>query len=153
MRHSKMTSTAWNDFEKGITTEFIPEDHTRRARDRLRKCRQSSSLSKYLNEFRNITISVGDILEGEKFDRFVYGLKPNVRIEVMKSTVNSFHEATKSFLRVDSALWNNQQKSRFDFSQNSQQGVVSREQHPVPIEIGNVQKSRRPLTDAQKRQR
>eukprot|EP00171_Calliarthron_tuberculosum_P018338 IDg18338t1 len=39
------------------------------------------------------------------WDKFCSGLKYDVRIEVMKSTVSTFDEAAKVALRVDSAIW------------------------------------------------
>ena len=42
--------------------------------------------------------------EGEKLDKFVQGLKHNVRLEVLKSTESTFENASSIALRVDSAL-------------------------------------------------
>lgn len=43
--------------------------------------------------------------ESEMFDKFVDGLKREVKIEVLKSTVGTFEQAAQVVLRVDSALW------------------------------------------------
>ena len=97
--------TSWEDFKTGVVKEFVLEDHVRRARDRLRKLQQTTSVSKYLAEFRNIVLNIPDISNGEKWDRFCDGLKYEVRLEVMKSTLTSFEETAKIALRVDSAFW------------------------------------------------
>lgn len=71
--------------------------------------------------------------KGERFDKFVSGLKFEVRLEVMKSTVSSFEEATKIALRVDSALWSAQSVS----SVNNE--VAADAAGPTAMEIGNVE--------------
>lgn len=143
---SNIAPTTWVDFKNALTREFIPEDHIRRARDKLRRCKQGGSVSKYITEFRNAILAVQDVGEGEKFDRFVEGLKPTVRMEVMKSTVGNFEDATKIALRVDSALWG--------LTGQGQSGSASSGSSPTPMEIGNMQGgTKRPLTEAQKKQR
>lgn len=39
------------------------------------------------------------------FDTFVDGLKKEIKIEVMKSTVGTFEQAAQVALRVDGVLW------------------------------------------------
>lgn len=95
------TPNTWKGFEQPLLTEFIPEDHIRMARYRLRDCRQKGSAAKCISEYRNIILAVPDISEGEKFDRFVDGLKQNVRMEVLKSAVATFEGETKVALSVD----------------------------------------------------
>lgn len=98
---------------------------------------------------------MADISEGENFDRIVNGLKNNVRLEVLKSTVTTFQDATKIVLRVDSALWReNQSGQRQTFINGGQQGSSASSTNPPPMEIGNLQgRGRRPLTDAEKMKR
>lgn len=63
------------------------------------------SVSKYLADFRTIDLTISDMTEGEKSDGFVDGLKPDVRLEVTKSRFNSFKDAPRILLRIDSAIW------------------------------------------------
>lgn len=41
----------WEEFNILLKREFVPQDHLRRSRNRLRKLRQNGSVSKYLSEF------------------------------------------------------------------------------------------------------
>lgn len=129
--------TTWTQFKDKIISEFVPDDHVRRSRDRLRKLKQNSSVSKYLSDFRNICLTVPGMTDGEMWDRFCTGLKYDVRLEVMKSSVTTFEEAAKIALRVDSAIW----------GVTSQVGTSNNEtiatQGPTPMEIGNMENSGR----------
>lgn len=58
---------------------FVPADHTQRAHDERRTLRQSSSVEKYLSEYRNVDLMIGDMSEGEQLDLLVDGLKYNVK--------------------------------------------------------------------------
>lgn len=88
-----------------VMTEFVPEDHVRRARDRLRRLKQTTSVPKYISEFRNCIITINDMSAGERFDRFLQGLKPDVHLGVLKTQASEFEEVARIALLVDSALW------------------------------------------------
>lgn len=103
--NSPESPTTWDSFKNALTAEFIPEDHCRRARNCLRKIRQTSSVEKYLAEFRNVVLMISDMNESEKVDRFLNGLKYQVKVEVMKNGVNSFEECARMAVNVDSAIW------------------------------------------------
>lgn len=125
----------WEDFKKAIQSEFVPQDHVRRARDRLRKLHQTTNVSKYISEFRNLILTIPDITEGEKFDKFLSGLKYEVRVEVMKSTVATFERAAHIAIRVDSAIWGAGSTWNMNVGGNNN---VGGQQGPTPMEIGNV---------------
>lgn len=130
--NSPSVPTSWNKFKEFLILEFIPADHTPRARDKLRKLKQTTSVEHYLAEFRNIVLMIGDISEGEKIDRFVEGLKYNVKIEVMKSSVNSFEESARIALNIDSAIWRARRSTSGFHPHTPNVGG------PTPMEIGNV---------------
>lgn len=137
--------TTWDLFKAVVVKEFVPDDHVRRARDKLRKLKQTSSVSKYLSEFRNVVLTVPDVTDGEKWDKFCAGLKYEIRLEVMQSSVTNFEEAAQIALRVDSALW-----SASNFPDNKPAGSSSGDA-PTPMEIGNMERSplgapRQPMT-------
>lgn len=121
--------------------ELVPSDHIRRARDKLRRLKKTSSVSKYIGEFRNCILTIDDMSDGEKFDRFVQGLKQDVKLEVLKTQAICFEDATKIALRVDSALWSSSSSSRAPFVHNGTRND--------PMEIGNIQRR----TDEQQRRR
>lgn len=129
---SNTVPTTWDQFKAKVVAEFVPDDHVRRARDKMRKLQQTGSVSKYLAEFRNVTITIPGINDGEMWDRFCAGLKYEVRLEVMKSSVTSFEEAAKIALRVDSAIWGVTRNVAGGFPD-------SQGQAPTPMEIGNFE--------------
>jgi hypothetical protein len=87
--------TSWEAFMRKVRSDFIPQDHIRRSRDRLRKLRQRTSLISYISEFRNIALTISGITEDEQFDRFCEGLKPEIKLEVLKSNAASFEAAAR----------------------------------------------------------
>ena len=121
----------WNTFTARIRNEFIPQDSVQRARDKLRQLRQKSSVLSYLNDFRNVIITIPGISEDEKLDRFVAGLKPNVMLDVRKSRPNTLENAAQVALSVDSALL-----STGMYQSNDMGGFSS---SPQPMDIGNVE--------------
>ena len=120
----------WAEFQNAIFQEFVPFDSTQRARDKLRKLIQRTSVSEYLTEFRNLTLTITGMNEEEKVDRFIQGLKPHVRLEVLKSNARTMNDASRIALNVDSALFN---AGMFRF-QGYRQDTA-----PTPMEIGNVE--------------
>ena len=122
--------TSWEEFEKAIYQEFIPFDSVQRARDKLRRLSQKTSVSSYLSDFRNIALTIPGMNEEEKVDRFCQGLKPQVRLEVMKSGARTMNDASRIALNVDSALFGagflNFQTSQGNFG-------------PTPMDIGNLE--------------
>lgn len=79
------TPSTWHEFRMLVLNEFVPADHIRRTLDRLRRLKQTTSVSEYLAEFRNCLLMINDMSEGERFDRFVQGLKHEVCLGVVKT--------------------------------------------------------------------
>ena len=129
----------WEAFKIAVRTEFVPQDSSRRARDRLRKLYQKKSVASYIAEFRNIALTIPGITEEEQLDRFCEGLKPEIKLEVLKSNVNKMNEAVRVALNVDSALYGIRTDVRFRNGFQSADGAGA---SPTPMEIGNVQSSR-----------
>lgn len=132
--NSQESPATWGAFKARLISEFIPADHCRRARDKLRTLKQTSSVEHYLSEYRNTILMIGDMHEGEKVDRFVDGLKYNVRVEVLKTNCSSFEECARLALNVDSAIWRARRgNSGFHYT-NNRVGDAG----PTPMEIGNL---------------
>lgn len=123
----------WAEFEAAIRTEFIPEDHVRAAREQLKNCRQTESVTKYVSAFRNATLLVPDLSAGDKWDKFVEGLKPNIAFEVRKDNCMTFEDAARVAVRIEAAL-NGSLRTAWEPMGSE----------PTPMEIGNVEiKNRR----------
>lgn len=123
---------SWQEFKEAVRGEFIPLDHVRRSRDKLRKLVQRTSVSAYLNEFRNLVITIPNINEDEKLDKFCAGLKPMIRLEVLKSGPENVDQAARVALNVDSAIFGVGQSSSGFASGGNDSG-------PQPMDIGNVE--------------
>ena len=127
---SNQTPETWEEFEGKLVQEFIPVDSVRRSRDKLRRLVQRYSVSAYLSEFRNLVLTIPNMHEGEMVDRFCQGLKPQIRLEVMKAGASTMEEAARISLNVDSALFGS---GIFTPRWQSNPGA------PTPMEIGNIQ--------------
>ena len=73
----------WEYFRAAVAAAFVPDDHVRRTQDKLRKLKQTTTVAKFLSDFRNIVLTIPDISDGEKWDNFCAGLKYDVRLEVL----------------------------------------------------------------------
>lgn len=73
--------------------------------------------------------------EDEKMDRFIEGLKYDIKVEVLKFQVDNFDECAKVALNIDSVIWRAQKGGPSDrdssvpYSRND------------PMEIGNLQRA------------
>lgn len=56
-------------------------------------------------DFRNLALTIPDMTEDGNLDRFTCGLKYEIKMEVAKSTANSFEAVSNISLRIDSAVW------------------------------------------------
>lgn len=59
------TPATWAEFKELIVKEFVPDDHVRRSRDKLRKLKQTTSVSNFLSDFRNLVLTIPDMTDGE----------------------------------------------------------------------------------------
>ena len=87
-------------------------------------------MSDYLTEFRNLTLTITGMNEEEKVNRFIQGLKPQVRLEVLKSNARTMNDTSRTALNVESALCN---AGMFRFQGYRQYPA------PTPMEIGNFE--------------
>lgn len=133
----------WNEFKNKVSREFVPSDHAKRARDRLRRLRQTNSVSRYLSEFKNTILAIANMSDEEKMDRFIGGLKHSIRIEVLKSQPENFEDCARIALNVDSAIWR--------AGKGPHVGQSSGSEGPSLMEIGNT--DTQPRTKAQREQR
>lgn len=130
--NSPSVPITWEDFKAAVVRESVPVDHTRRARDKLRNLKQTSSAEKYLSEYRNTVLMIGKINEGEKVDRFVDGLKYQAKVEVMKIDCEFFEDCARVALYIDSAIWRAKRGPAGFYP------ISEKQQQPTPMEIGNV---------------
>jgi hypothetical protein len=61
--------------------------------DKFRKLNHKRSLADLVSHFSNIVVTIPGITEEEQPDRFFYGLKPEIKLEVLKGNLNNMNEA------------------------------------------------------------
>lgn len=132
---SGQAPNTFDAFMVALRTEFIPGDGVRRSRDKLRRLTQKASVSAYLNEFRNTVLGIPGISQDEMLDRFCSGLKPQVKLEVLKSNPQNIEDASRIALSVDSALYGS---GMFQGWGGQSSGIGG--SGPQPMELGNVEK-------------
>lgn len=66
--NSANTLLTWEEFRSSPLAEFVPADHTRRVRDKLRSVKQTSSAEKYFSVYRNVILMIGNMHEGSTMD-------------------------------------------------------------------------------------
>ncbi len=77
-------TVGWKWLKSHLRTEFMPADSLMKARDELATLSQGNmSVSDYVQTFRRLILRVTDANDAEKKDRFIRGLKSNVRSYVM----------------------------------------------------------------------
>ena len=130
--HENKVPPTWEAFKLLVETEFVPQDSVVRARDRLNKLRQKTSVASYLSEFRNMVIDIPDMSETEKLARFCEGLKPHILLEVRKENPIRLDAAANIALNVDGAYY----VAGF-FSSSSKPSNINR--GFAPMEIGNFE--------------
>lgn len=117
-----------NNLMQFVRNEYIPFDHVRRVRDKLRNLVQKTSVRVYLNEFRNSVLTIPGMSDGEQIDKFCAGLKPLVRLEVLKAGPANVDEAARIALDVNSAMFGTDMFN-----------LVQQYAQPQQIDIGNVE--------------
>ncbi len=102
------------------------------SRDGVQRLLQRISGTKYLSEFRKITLTIPVISEEEQVDQFCQGLKPQVRLEFMKAGAQTIKEASRIALNIDAAL----------FGFRMYHGYYSHTSGSTPIEIDKFEQRR-----------
>lgn len=65
------------------------------------KCKEKTTAATYIGEFRKLSITLPDLWEIEKSDKFVEGLGDRLRIDVFCEPSITFEEGTRLTLRMD----------------------------------------------------
>ncbi|KAA8496806.1 Transposon Ty3-I Gag-Pol polyprotein [Porphyridium purpureum] len=144
-RYPQEIPTTWNDFAALVSARFTPQDSIRRARDKLTRLSQKGPAHAYVAAFQNAALVIPDLSDAEMMDRFVRGLKPEVRLEVYKRGVSTFAEAAQVAVVVDDAI--HATRGVRDSSVRAPFFGRAAQEGPVPMELGNVQGQRRVRTE------
>ncbi len=94
----------FESFEKLLKKEFSPSDPTRAARAELWNCTQTGNLADYTSRFRTLAFQIHDLSPAERADRYMHGLKPLIRNQVIIHGETTFEAMTLLAARIDQAL-------------------------------------------------
>ena len=84
----------FESFADLLKKEFGPPNPSRAARTELWACIQTSSLAEYTSRFRAICLQVDHLSKEEQADRYLFGLKPHLRKELLARQADTFKEMT-----------------------------------------------------------
>lgn len=124
----------WDDFKSGLIATFKPVNASKIARDKLAVLKQDKSVSSYNSRFTELILEIEDIHESEKLDRYIRGLKRDVKMEVEKSEPNNLAQAMKIAQRYDSISYYSRQLA---YNPNDHQHNNSRDHAPMDISAIN----------------
>ncbi len=157
---------SFDAFQSALLNSFEEFNHVERARHDLALCRQFSSVKQYIDVFRSICfrIPTEQLLDAEKKQRFVDGLKPYVRTQVLLKFPHTFDEAAELADQIDRVSndykYLSYQRSTKDSHRHYSTSAASSttaSTAPVPMELDSIESNdsrpngRKPLTLAQKR--
>lgn len=131
---------SWGELTAALELMFMPVERSKLARDRLAeaKQRERDSLTAYTTYMRRLFLSIPSIADDEKLDRYVRGLLPHLRKEVMVRDPRTVEEAITYATRFDSlrrATGSSRVSSHWPRSH-------SHEEPGDPMELGYAEKSK-----------
>jgi hypothetical protein len=120
----------------------------RRHRDQLAALKQHGSVQEYINAFQTVCLHIPSLAEDEMFERFQAGLKPQIRIEVLKVTMNNLELAFKTALLQEgiSTPWSQRNHTNRNFTQDRHQDQGS----PMDLDAVDSQGGLIKLTNSQR---
>lgn len=144
--------SSWAEFELALKKAFHDVNFVDRARHELSLLRQTGPVRGYLDAFKSICfrIPADQLLDAEKKQRFIEGLKPYVRSQVLLKFPDSFSAAAEMADQVDRVSYDYkfmytaprqftprpQASSQRGFQTGNSSATSS---VPAPMEIGAIQ--------------
>ncbi|KAG0741236.1 hypothetical protein G6F22_005145 [Rhizopus arrhizus] len=101
---SRITPEDWPTFKNVLENEFKPVNATQAARDKMAALTQRTNVASYINEFRSLQLQIKDMSSGDALDRFVRGLKSQLRVMVRSRFPHSLESAESIALAIEAAM-------------------------------------------------
>ena len=144
---------SWEEFKREVSHQFKPINSEQIAREKLDEVRQRTSVSRYDQEFLQITTQFSGLDEQYKIHRYVAGLKPHIQKEVYLRNPQSVMEAMTIAERTDLVTMkisktSSRNEYRRKLEQDShhrgqasyqQQSYTSSAEGATPMELGSIQ--------------
>src|SRR5215212_527670 len=85
----------WNDIGRLMMDVFKPVNALMLARNKIRNLKQFTSVEAYNQRFRELCIDITDMEEAEELDKYLAGLKPTIRMELVLKGISTITEAMR----------------------------------------------------------
>jgi hypothetical protein len=150
--HNVQTGTAaafdsWEQFVETLVKRFqlVSPEHT--ARDKLAVLQQTKSARAYADLFNAYMLDIPSMHEQDTVDRFIRGLKPELRLQVELRHPATLAETLELAIQVDAFMWQNRYSPHDDSSMSSTRSNVPYSEWqrsggnngPQPMELGSAQ--------------
>jgi hypothetical protein len=93
----------WDDFKLALKRHFQPHDQQELVRERLRLLRQDGSITKFVNEFNALNMTLRDTTDVDRRFMFTSKLESGARSNVLLARPKSLAEAMAAALLYESA--------------------------------------------------
>lgn len=130
--------TSWNAFKDALLRHFVPIAPEKVARTRLYTLKQTQSVQSYANEYNMCMLDIPDMTEKDRVDRFLRGLKPDIRVLVELQKPAMLVDAIELATQIDSIMWQSR-KPPFTTKGTSSSFISPRTSGPSPMELGNAE--------------
>jgi hypothetical protein len=122
--------TTFTELRTALEAEFGDPNPGQRARDKLERCRQRTSVADYTHEFRTILLDLPHRDEADNIYSFIKGLKEKTREMVMLQEPSTLEDAIRLAHQADSIILATLRK-RHPLPPTSNTG-------PVPMDLTHV---------------
>lgn len=124
---------SWATFKTALLRRFTPIAPEVTARSKLCNLKQTQSVQSYAMEYNKYMLDIPDMNEKDRIDRFLRGLKCDVRVLVELQKPPTLMDAIELATQVDSIMWQ-ARKGPLNGSNSSSHPHVST--GPTPMELG-----------------
>jgi hypothetical protein len=142
-----------------LIDHFEPANFQRSLRDKFYYLKQTSSVKDYTDQIRQLLAMISPPIDHpELMDKFLRGLKPEIRMHVELKGCSSYVEAELCAVRADEVLRRNTFGYRRPYfnsaavMQNPRPSPVP-VSHPIPMELDNANSAPLPKLDDKERER
>ena len=149
---SGFLNMTWATFKEQLMDAFRPVNAAQVARDKLVVLKQDDSVRDYVYKFRSLCLLIPRISEDEMLDRFLRGLRPRIREELMLREVSTLAEAIRMAERCDAnfrltkgMVGRDRLEDRLGGENRPRGEASSSTQGPTPMEINTFRHNRQQL--------
>lgn len=127
---------SWSSFKTALLKRFTPIAPEVVARSKLYHIKQTQSVQSYAVEYNNCMLDIPDMTEKDRVDRFLRGLKTDVRVLVELQKPPTLVEAIELATQIDSIMW---QAHKAPIRRLSTANHTRISTGPTPMELGTAE--------------